>query len=217
MSRSAALPSAAPTAGSRRSPSHRSALLRYGLHGVCAGLALAACVAAAQTRTASPAQGSEQVPAQTGLAAAPEIQRAPYLPQAVAQAHTVRIVPEACAYWQGAFTGDAGAPYRLRALVTSKRCQPRARLVDAAQAAPSTANGWVLNDVIRIPSAECRGRSAVVRVWRKPSDAPKPALDGQGKPRIYLQDAQRDAAAGRLRALPQYTAVLALEGEACKP
>lgn len=161
------------------------------------------------------AQASAQTPATS--AAAPEIQREPYLPQAVAQAHTVRIVPEACAYWQGAFTGDAAAPYRMRALITSKRCQPRARLVDAAQAAPSVANGWVLNDVIRIPSAECRSRSAVVRVWRKLSDAAKPALDGQGKPRIYLQDAQRDAAAGRLRALPQYTAVLALEGEGCKP
>ena len=54
-------------------------------------------------------------------------------------------------------------------------------------------------------------RQALVRVWRKPVDQTL-ELDGQGRVRIYLQDAQKQAAAGQMRELPEYSAQLELAG-----
>ncbi|MFZ5637595.1 MAG: hypothetical protein ACOY82_13530 [Pseudomonadota bacterium] len=152
------------------------------------------------------------------LAAAqtPEIRREPFPPQAVGTVHTIRIIPETCAYLQGGFVADPARPYRYGAARTAKRCQPRARLVDPAKAEPSAAKGWILNDLIRIPSAACPSRQAVIRIWRKPADAAPLAPDAQGRPRIYLEDAKRQAAAGELAALAQYTAVLTMEGRGCE-
>ena len=107
----------------------------------------------------------------TALAATPEIQRPVGSPQANGVTHTVRGLPEACAFLQGTFTGDAAVPYRLSPVRSSPTCQPRARLVDAAKAKPSERAGWKLNDVIRVPSKDCPGQQAVVEVWRKPSAA----------------------------------------------
>lgn len=163
------------------------------LHTLCAGL-LAVSAATAGER-------------------APEIQRPPAAPQAVGVTHTVRTIPEACARLEGRFTGDPAAPYALAAVRTGARCQPRAALVEAA-AAPD-ASGWILNDLIRVPSGACPSRQAVVRVWRKPAGSAVPTMDRQGKARVYLQQGLDAAAAGRLGAIPQYAVVMAVEGRAC--
>lgn len=146
----------------------------------------------------------------------PEIKRPASTPQAIGAAHTVRQIPEACARLEGSFTGTADAPYAFNVLRTSANCQPRARLVDAATARPDIASGWKLNDVIRVPSAACPEQQAVVRVWRKPV-AQTVALDGQGQARIYLADAKKDAAAARAVPIPQFAAVMTVEGTPCVP
>jgi hypothetical protein len=147
---------------------------------------------------------------------APEIKRDPGAPQAVAAAHTLRTIPEACARLEGVFTGDAAQPYRYAVVRTDPQCQPRARFVDYAKAQPTEAKGWKLNDVIRAPSAACPSQQAVVRVWRLPADN-KPVLDGQGNTRVYLQEAKEAAAAGKkLPPVTVYAAEMKVEGKACK-
>ena len=78
------------------------------------------------------------------------------------------------------------------------------------------ASGWVLNDVIRVPRADCPAQQAVLRVWRKPAAAVPPSLDAQGRSRIYLEEAQARAVAGRLAALPAYALEQAVQGH-CGP
>ena len=160
------------------------------------------------------AHAAQPAVAQPHAAQRPEIQREPFPPQAPGKVHTIRIIPEVCAYLQGSFAADAATPYRYGAVRTGKRCQPRARLVDPAKANPSAETGWILNDLIRIPNAGCPAQQAVIRIWRKPTNN-APQLDGEGRPRIYLEDAKRQAAAGKIPALPQYAAVLTMEGRAC--
>ena len=143
---------------------------------------------------------------------APEMQRAPGTAQAIGAAHTLRQIPEACARLEGVFTGNAAQPYTFSVTRSSPTCQPRARFVDYAKAAPSVASGWIFNDVIRVPSASCPSQQAVVRVWRKPAAA-KPQLDGQGQSRIYLEEAKQQAAAGKV---PMFTAQQTMEGRACQ-
>lgn len=145
----------------------------------------------------------------------PELVRPVGTPQAIGAVHTLRQIPEACARLEGVFTGDATQPYKISAVRSSPNCQPRARLVDAAQVHPDEASGWILNDLIRVPSAACPAQQAVVRVWHKPA-ASKPQLDGQGQSRIYLEDAKQQAAAGKMAALPQYATALHVEGKACR-
>ena len=142
----------------------------------------------------------------------PEIRREAFPAQKPGQVHTIRIIPETCAYLQGSFTADPATPYRYGAARTGKRCQPRARLVDPAKAKPSTESGWILNDLIRIPNAACPAQQAVIRVWRKPANNAPPPPDAQGRPRIYLEDAKRQAAAGKIAPLTEYAAVLTMEG-----
>lgn len=149
-------------------------------------------------------------------AAEPEIQRPTAAVQAVGVAHSLRTIPEACTRLEGAFTGDPARPYAFSAVRTSPACRPRARFVDAAQAAPSTAAGWRLNDRITVPSAACPGQRAVVQVWRKPLASARPQLDGQGNARIYLGDAKQAAAGDAApAAVPLFAAEMALEGSAC--
>ncbi|WP_343231475.1 hypothetical protein [Xanthomonas euvesicatoria] len=146
----------------------------------------------------------------------PELKpRAPGAAQAVGAVHTLRQIPEACARLEGVFTGNAAQPYTLSVVRSSPTCQPRARFVDFAKAAPSVASGWIFNDVIRVPSAACPSQQAVVRVWRKPVDA-KPQLDGQGQSRIYLEDAKQQAAAGKIPQVPMFAAQMTVEGKACQ-
>ena len=146
----------------------------------------------------------------------PEIQRAASTPQAIGVTHTLRTIPEACARLEGKFTGDAAKPYAFAAVPSSARCQPRAHLVDAVSAKASVANGWLLNDVIRVPSASCPSQQAVVRVWRQASKAAPPKLDAQGRSRIYLKEGLEAARKGELAATPVFAASMALEGLACK-
>jgi len=148
-------------------------------------------------------------------AQAPEIQRASAAPQPDGAAHSLRTIPEACVRLEGTFTGQAASPYAFRAVRTSAQCQPRALLVDPAKARPSADAGWVLNDVIRVPRSGCPSQEAVVVVWRKPVDVSTPALDGQGRARIYLDESMEQIAAGNLPPVPLYAAAMTLEGEAC--
>jgi hypothetical protein len=127
----------------------------------------------------------------------------------------VRGIPEACARLEGVFTGDAATPYRLDAVRTSPNCQARARFVDATKAKPGASDGWILNDVIRVPSAACPAQQAVVRVWRHPADAAPPKLDAQGRARIYLQESVDKAKAKSLTPVPMYAATMVLEGTPC--
>ena len=151
----------------------------------------------------------------TFAAETPELQRPTGTPQAVNAVHTLRQIPEACARLEGSFTGDSAQPYRFNVVRTSEQCQPRARFVDFDKAQPSAAKGWKLNDVIRVPSAACPAQQAVVRVWRLPVDQ-KPQLDGQGQSRIYLEEAKKQAAAGKTAQIPMFAAQLAVEGAACR-
>lgn len=146
---------------------------------------------------------------------APEIQRPPAAPQPVGALHTLRTIPEACARLEGRFTGDAGAPYAFAVVRTGERCQARAKLADAAKAKPSAANGWILNDVIRVPAAACAGQQAVVRIWRKPVASAAPKMDAQGRARVYLKEGLDAADAGTLGAIPQYAVAMAVEGKRC--
>ena len=146
----------------------------------------------------------------------PEIARATSTPQAVGQVHTLRTIPEACARIEGRFTGQAADPYAFAIVRTSPNCQQRARLVDAKDARPEQAKGWIFNDLIRVPSAACPSQQAVVRVWRKPLEAAPPALDAQGRSRIYLKDAT-DAAKAQAPVVPMFAAAMAVEGTACTP
>jgi hypothetical protein len=145
----------------------------------------------------------------------PELQRPTGSAQAVGVVHTLRQIPEACVRMEGAFTGEAAAPYRFALLRSSPTCQPRARFVDFAKAHPSEAGGWKLNDIIRVPSAACASQQAVVRVWRKPVQLDT-QRDGQGQSRIYLDDAKQQAAAGKVSSIPMYTAQMTLEGHGCR-
>jgi len=147
---------------------------------------------------------------------APEIRRDAATPQAIGALHTVRQIPEACARIEGRFTGQPAQPYEMTVVRTSPQCQPRARLVDYAKAQPSEATGWKLNDRFAIPSSACPGQQAVVRVWRKPVAARTPELDGQGQARIYLQDAQQQAAAGKAPAVTTFAVNLDVEGKSCR-
>lgn len=148
--------------------------------------------------------------------ATPEIARPVGAAQAIGAVHTLRGIPEACTRLEGAFTGDAAKPYLFHAVQTSANCQPRARFVEAATVKPTAKNGWILNDVIRVPSAACSAQQAVVTVWRHPADgAVPPKLDPQGKSRIYLADGVAKAKAHALSPIPMYTASMAVEGKAC--
>lgn len=144
----------------------------------------------------------------------PEITRGQVEPQAAGVVHTLRQIPEACARLEGAFTGDPAEPYRYAVVRTSPSCQPRARFVDAAKAKPDAAGGWVFNDLLRVPSVECPSLQAVVRVWRRPVDQTV-ELDGQGQSRIYVEEAKRAAAEGKIAQVPMYAAEMHLEGKPC--
>lgn len=134
------------------------------LHMFLAGLLLALAMAAAAAQS-------------------PEIQRGPIPAQVPGVLHTLpRTIPEAMyPRLEGRFTkAKEASPYALTQVRTGTRCQARARLLDARKAQASAANGWILNDVLRVPNASCSGQSAVIRIWRKDAASATPKLDAQG-------------------------------------
>ncbi len=135
--------------------------------------------------------------------AQPEIQRELASPQPVGQLHTLRNIPEACVRLQGQFTGDAAKPYTFEA-ASRERCAQRAAWVDAStlKTAPTAKAGWILNDRISVPLADAPTCIAVIEVWRRVGDAAPPALDPQGRSRLYLDKPQQASA------VPLFTAVL---------
>jgi len=159
-----------------------------------------------------PGMAGAQAPAVQGQ---PEIQRPPAAAQAVGVAHTVRQIPEACTRIEGHFTGQPDAPYAMQLVRTSAQCQPRAMLLDFAEAKPDEAGGWKLNDRIRIPAAGCPDQQALVEVWRHPVAQPL-TRDGQGQVRVYLGEARQQAEAGRLASLPAFAVNLAVQGKPCQ-
>lgn len=163
---------------------------------LCAGLLAAAVASAADPK--------------------PEIQRKPVPPQSVGVTHTLRTIPEACARLEGRFSGDKGKPYAFSAVPSSARCQARARLVDAGGAKASVANGWVLNDEIRVPSAACPSQQAVIRIWRQANKTAPPKLDAQGRSRIYLKEGLEAARQGQLASMTAFAAGMTMEGLPCK-
>ena len=145
----------------------------------------------------------------------PEIERPAAPPQGNGAVHTLRTIPEACTRLEGRFTGRADEPYQLRAVASGVNCQPRARMVDIAQANPERGGGWIWHDRIRVPSAACSAQVAVLDVWRKAGSKRPLELDAQGRARVYLQDAMANAEAARA-SLPQYAVRMGVEGEACR-
>lgn len=148
-------------------------------------------------------------------AQSPEIKRPLGTPQPIGALHTLRVIPEACTRIQGQFTGNAGKPYDFAAVRTASRCQPRAKLVDAASVKPQGKPGWIYTDEVRVPSAACPSQQAVVRVWRSASQASPPKLDAQGRSRLYLKDSMDSARAGTLAATPMYAIEMGVVGKAC--
>lgn len=159
------------------------------------------------------------VPAMTATSATtakPEIDRGPGAAQAAGVVHTLRTIPEACARLEGVFTGDPSEPYRFAPVLSRPGCQPRARFVDAAKANPSTTQGWLLNERLQVPSAECPTEFALIEVWGRPGSATAPALDAQGRARIYLDDEKQKASANRPVVSPMFAATMKVQGRACK-
>ena len=80
----------------------------------------------------------------------------------------------------------------------------------------SAASGWLLNDVIRVPSAACPAQQAVVRIWRKDEKVAPPKADAQGRSRIYLKDGMDAARAGNIAPIPMFAAAMTVEGKPCR-
>lgn len=138
-------------------------------------------------------------------AAPPEIARpaGSTTPQAIGMLHSLRNIPEACVLIEGLFTGDPREPYRVEVLPRDP-CVRRAAFVDVARLnpPPSAHAHWLLNDRIEVPRADRPGCVATIEIWRRPGDAAPPALDAQGRARLYLDKPQVEVN------VPMFTAVL---------
>lgn len=143
----------------------------------------------------------------------PETKRPVGKPQAIGALHTLRVIPEACTRIQGQFTGNAAKPYEFAAVSTGPRCQPRAKLVDAASVKPQGKAGWIYADQVRVPNAACPSQQAVVRVWRSAGKAAPPKLDAQGRSRLYVKDSM-DGKPDTAN-VPTYAIEMGVAGKAC--
>ena len=144
----------------------------------------------------------------------PETKRPVGKPQATSVLHTLRVIPEACMSIQGKFTGNTTKPYDFSAVPTGTRCQPRAKLVDAASVKPQGKAGWIYADEVRVPSAACPSQHAVVRLWRSTAKAAPPKLDAQGRSRLYVKDSM--AGKPDTANVPTYAIEMGVAGKACK-
>lgn len=158
------------------------------------------------------------LPAATAFAATPEIKREVGSPQADNAVHTLRTIPEACARIEGKFTGVSDKPYTIAAVKTNPACQARARLVDAGKVGAKEGAGWILNDVIKVPSKSCPAQTAIVTVYRLNIKQEAYKLDAQGRARVYVdKDAQKAyTAADKKRVIPTFAVATGVEGKSCK-
>lgn len=125
-------------------------------------------------------------------AATPEITRGPARPQAVGVPHTLRNVPEACVRLEGLFRAAPAAPYAV-SLHANPGCTPRARFdANVGMAAPG-GEGWILNDVLRVPRADRPECVASVSLWRHPGALAPIEQDGQRRVRMYLDEDRKPA------------------------
>lgn len=156
--------------------------------------------------------------AATAFAGTPEIKREMGTPQADNAVHTLRTIPEACARIEGKFTGATDKPYAIAAVKTNPACQARARLVDAGKVGAKEGPGWILNDVIKVPSKACPSQTAVVSVYRQNIKQEAYKLDAQGRARVYVdKDAQKAyTAADKKRVIPTFAVATGVEGKSCK-
>lgn len=122
-------------------------------------------------------------------AATPEIERPPAPPQAVGTPHTLRLVPEACLRIEGVF---AASGYQVT-LHPRPGCQPRAGFEPAVGTAAPGGDGWILNDLLRVPRADRSECMATVSVWRHPGALAPLEQDGQRRVRLYLDEKQKPA------------------------
>jgi len=128
---------------------------------------------------------------------APEISRAAASPQANGQAHTLRTIPEACLRLQGEFTGDPAAPLPLPAGAHQRRLPGPGAGGRRAQGRRARRR-LDPQRRIRVPAP----RAPASRPWSRLApgrEAKAPALDAQGKSRIYLEEGwtgRRRAAGG---------------------
>lgn len=142
------------------------------------------------------------------LAAAPEITRPVAPPQAIGAAHALRNVPEACTRIEGVFTAEGYSP----SLVPRVGCRPRAPFEPGIGAQPPSGEGWILNDLLRVPRADRPACIATISVWRHPGALAPMQADGQQRVRLYL-DAARAPAAQQ----PRFAASLQVTPECSAP
>ena len=129
-------------------------------------------------------------------AATPEIERPPVSPQTAGTPHTLRLVPEACLRIDGVF---AASGYQVT-LHPRPGCQPRARFEPVAGIAAPGGEGWILNDVLRVPRADRPECVATISVWRHPGALAPIEQDGQQRVRLYLDEKQAPAEKPRFAA-----------------
>ncbi|MEP6634556.1 MAG: hypothetical protein ABJA62_10145, partial [Luteimonas sp.] len=95
------------------------------------------------------------------------------------------------------------------------RCAPRAKFVESKslKKPPTVASGWILNDLLRVPSAACSDQQATISVWRRQVDPAAIKLDPQGRMRLYMKDdGMSTPAGGKAAPIGLYTATLEVVG-----
>ena len=135
--------------------------------------------------------------------------------QADGQLHTLRTIPEACVRLQGQFGGPDG--YALAAVPSAPGCQPRAQFRGVDSIDPDPAAGWLLDEIVRVPSARCPQQMLRLELWTLPVAPVQAPRDGQGQVRIYLEQAQQGRAAGAALQRAQWTARWGLDGRCARP
>lgn len=125
-------------------------------------------------------------------AATPEIARGPAKAQAVGVAHTLRNVPEACVRLEGQFGAAPAVPYAVT-LQAQRGCTPRARFDARVGGAAPVGEGWILNDVLRVPRADRADCVASISLWRHPGALAPIEQDGQRRVRMYLDEDRQPA------------------------
>ena len=142
-------------------------------------------------------------------------QRPAVQPQPDGVLHTLRQIPEACVRLQGQFTGQAQQPYALQVVETSLTCPRRAVFTGVSAQAPGEP-GWQPVEQLRVPSARCPGMVRVLDLWQLPGQVRRLPVDGQGRERVYLEQARATPAADSRALLPQWRASWQVQGQCAR-